>query len=73
MGGVVEEFLRWLWGAFPGLVRVFSTVFAWNERSVGVLRKNGFEFEGRRSGAIWKDGRLGDELEFACLRPGLRV
>lgn len=71
MGDVVAGFMSWVWVAFPGLVRVHSGLFARNERSAAVLRKNGFVFEGRHRAAVWKNGKLEDELAYARLRPGL--
>jgi ribosomal-protein-alanine N-acetyltransferase len=71
MREVVKGFIEWTWERFPGLVRVHAEVFAGNERSVGVLREAGFVFEGRRRGAVWKEGRVRDAEEWAVVREGV--
>lgn len=70
MGEVVVRFVEWAWDVFPGLVKIHSEVYASNERSAGVLKKSGFEYEGRQRCATWKDGKMVDTLAYACLRPG---
>ncbi|MGH7915861.1 MAG: GNAT family N-acetyltransferase [Candidatus Binataceae bacterium] len=51
------------------LERIEAGVFAWNGASVRVLEKAGYTFEGRLRRSIIKDGRLGDRLIYARLRP----
>ena len=73
MQEVVRRFVEWAWEAFPGLIRVHAEIFAANERSASVLRRVGFEYEGRQRAATWKDGKIGDTLMFAIVRPGLAL
>lgn len=49
------------------LRRLQAEVFAWNPASARVLEKNGFELEGTRRRAIFKDGELIDEWIYARL------
>ena len=52
-----------------GLLRVHAYVFATNSASVRVLEKAGFELEGRMRNAVFKNGRVLDQLLFAKLGP----
>lgn len=47
------------------LVRIDTTVLAWNAASARVLEKNGFLQEGINRNGILKDGRLVDRLVYA--------
>ena len=51
------------------LVRVQTGVFAWNEASMRVLEKCGYEREGVLRQGAFKDGQLVDCVLFAKLRP----
>jgi RimJ/RimL family protein N-acetyltransferase len=51
------------------LLRLEAGVFSWNPASARVLEKCGFELEGRHRQKVVKDGRIGDELCYALLRP----
>lgn len=51
------------------LARLYAQVFAPNEASAQVLRKAGYELEGRLRQAVTKDGQTFDALLFACIRP----
>jgi [ribosomal protein S5]-alanine N-acetyltransferase len=50
-----------------GLTRLDAPVFAWNQASMRVLEKNGFEREGLMRQSMLKDGRLVDRVLFARL------
>ena len=52
-----------------GLRRIDSSAFAWNPASARVLEKAGLVYEGRRIGAIIKDGQLTDHLLYGLVRP----
>jgi len=49
--------------------RLEAGVFSWNAASARVLEKAGYVLEGRCRQAVVKDGRLGDRLLYALLRP----
>jgi RimJ/RimL family protein N-acetyltransferase len=55
--------------AFPAVQRLEAGVFDWNAASARVLEKAGFTFEGRLRRAVTKEGRVGDLLMYARLRP----
>lgn len=55
---------------FP-LERLQAFVFEWNPASARVLEKAGYTFEGRLRRSIVKDGRIGDSLVYARLRPAV--
>ncbi len=58
---------RWLFGL--GAARVFLTIVAGNETSVGVARRAGFLYEGTmRAQGVWQGQRC-DVMYFAALRP----
>lgn len=52
-----------------GLIRIFASVFEGNDRSMNVLRKAGFELEGRRRRAVVKHGQVLDDYLFALVHP----
>ena len=56
--------------AFPELDvrRIYSSVFPWNPAPSRALEKAGFSFEGRRKGAVLKDGQITDELLYGLVR-----
>jgi [ribosomal protein S5]-alanine N-acetyltransferase len=49
-----------------GLVRVYAIPFAWNAASARVLEKAGYVLEGRMRRSAIKDGRIIDQLLYAC-------
>lgn len=54
------------WGfANLDIERIYAGVFSWNPASSRVLEKVGYTFEGRLHNAIYKDGRVLDELVYA--------
>lgn len=57
----VRQFMPYLRTTFPDLVRVYASVFAYNTPSMRVLEKNGFELEGIRRRAVFKNGELHDD------------
>lgn len=50
------------------LVRLVSPVFEWNPASMRVLEKCGFVREGVRHKAVFKDGKIIDEVVYVRLR-----
>jgi RimJ/RimL family protein N-acetyltransferase len=58
----------WLF-ATTSLERLFACVFETNPASTRVLEKAGYQLEGRMRRAVFKDGRVFDQLLFARLRP----
>ncbi len=73
MSEVVKAFVPWVWETFgPELVRLGANVFAWNEASAKVLKKAGFEYEGRQKVAVFKNGKLRDTVMLGLVRPGVQ-
>jgi RimJ/RimL family protein N-acetyltransferase len=54
------------------LERLWAGVFEWNLASARVLEKAGYTREGTLRRAVFKDGRIGDQLLYARLRPPAR-
>lgn len=52
------------------LTRVFALPFAHNPASARVLEKAGYQLEGRLRRAAIKEGRIIDQLLYACVAPG---
>jgi RimJ/RimL family protein N-acetyltransferase len=52
-----------------GYQRLQAGVYEWNPGSARVLEKCGYQLEGRMRRAVIKDGRVGDVLLYARLRP----
>jgi RimJ/RimL family protein N-acetyltransferase len=70
--GIATEALRALTDyAFAtfDICRLEARVFDWNPASARVLEKAGYTLEGRARSAVVKDGRLGDRLLYALVRP----
>lgn len=53
------------------IIRLFAKVFAYNQASMHVLQKNNFVLEGISRLAVFKNGDLWDEHNFALLKPGV--
>lgn len=51
------------------ICRLEAGVFDWNPASARVLEKAGYTLEGRARLSVFKDGRLGDRLLYALVRP----
>jgi RimJ/RimL family protein N-acetyltransferase len=67
MTDVVRRFTDYAFATWD-LNRIYANVFAWNEASVRVLEKAGYQFEGRQRSATVKDGRVVDNLMYAVVR-----
>ncbi|KAJ6505411.1 acetyltransferase [Mycena sanguinolenta] len=68
MTEAVVAFSKWAFETVPDLLRLESGIFGGNERSMAVLRKAGYTFEGRKRNAIFKNGKILDMHMFALLR-----
>ena len=70
--GIATEALRavtdYAFATFD-VIRLEAGVFGWNPASARVLEKVGYTLEGRMRQAVVKDGRVGDRLLYALLRP----
>jgi RimJ/RimL family protein N-acetyltransferase len=51
------------------ICRLEAGVFDWNPASARVLEKVGYVLEGRARLGVFKDGRIGDRLVYALVRP----
>jgi RimJ/RimL family protein N-acetyltransferase len=67
---LVRGLLIYIWETFD-VQRLEAEVFAWNPASARVLEKNGFELEGTRRNAIFKDGQVIDERMYVLFRPSV--
>jgi len=70
--GIATEAVRAVTGyAFAtfDVCRLEAGVFEWNPASARVLEKAGYALEGRARLGITKDGRTGDRLLYALVRP----
>jgi ribosomal-protein-alanine N-acetyltransferase len=70
--GIATEALRAMTAyAFErfDICRLEAGVFDWNPASARVLEKNGYVLEGRARLGVIKDGRMGDRLLYALVRP----
>lgn len=65
---VVGRFMDWAWETYPWILRFEARVFGWNTASQRVLLKIGFEKEGIRKAAVWKNGQVTDIVCFAKVR-----
>jgi ribosomal-protein-alanine N-acetyltransferase len=77
MSEAVSAFMDWIFenlkvkdkdGAEVGLMRVWAGMFDQNETSVMLVKKAGFEFEGRLRASVWKHGVVMDQLLYAMTR-----
>ena len=50
------------------LERIYAAVFGWNMASARVLEKAGYRLEGRFRNAVFKDGRITDQLMYGIVR-----
>ena len=53
---------------YTGMIRIYARVFSTNAGSIRVLEKAGFEQEGRFKNAVFKEGKLCDQLQYAKLK-----
>jgi ribosomal-protein-alanine N-acetyltransferase len=70
--GIATEVLRAMTEyafAHFDICRLEAGVFDWNPASARVLEKAGYTLEGRARLGVVKDGRLGDRLLYALVRP----
>ena len=51
-----------------GLTRIFAAVFEWNQGSMRVLEKAGYQLEARLRKAAIKEGRIIDEYQYAKVK-----
>lgn len=67
----VKAFTVWLFETWPELNRLEAVAEGKNEASIRVLKKSGFVEEGRKRGAIFKRGKVIDEVVLGLLREDL--
>jgi len=60
---IIDYAFKWL-----NLNRISSSAWDFNKRSIGFHKKVGFEREGIRRQAVFRDGQFRDELIFGLLR-----
>ena len=70
MTEAVGKFCDYAFECF-GLVRIYAEPYANNQGSVRVLEKAGFTLEGRMQCSVIKDGKIGDQLLYAKIKPAL--
>ncbi|KAJ6465521.1 acyl-CoA N-acyltransferase, partial [Mycena vitilis] len=68
MTEVVAAFSRWAFETNPELLRLEAAVYSGNAGSMAVLRKAGYTLEGRKRNAVFKHGKVLDNLIFGLLR-----
>jgi len=69
--GIMKDSLRLLheWGWLSlGLERIWAEAYAFNERSIGILKKLGYREEGRLRSHVYRDGRRWDSVMLGLLR-----
>ncbi|ROW18367.1 hypothetical protein VPNG_00191 [Cytospora leucostoma] len=64
----VRGFSDWAFATFPGVLRLEASVFEGNGASEAVLLKAGYQREGVRRKAVWKNDRALDLVYFGLLR-----
>ena len=69
MSIVVPAFVSWTWQTFGILVRMNGETYESNAASGKVLAKAGFQFEGRRPDACYKNGKIEASVMWGALRP----
>ena len=73
----VRAFCDWAFGESGivegGLIRIWAGTMAHNPASGRVLEKAGFTFEGRHRCAIFKAGKVRDQLVYALIAPGVEA
>lgn len=67
MSQAVHAFTAYAFATFD-LCRIYATVFEWNPSSGRILEKAGYKLEGRLRKSVTKDGRIIDQLLYACVR-----
>lgn len=67
---VAIAFSRWIFDTFPWISRIDADAYSWNGGSQKVLKKAGFDYEGRQRLKAHKDGKVGDLVLFGMLREG---
>lgn len=73
MTEVCKAWIAWVWKAYPELERLEAVVYSWNPNSTKVLKKIGFEEEGRSRAAVFKFGKRCDLLRFGMVREGITI
>ncbi|KAJ0121052.1 cetyltransferase [Diaporthe amygdali] len=64
----VAAFTAWAFATFPDLLRMEAKVYEGNGASDAVLKRAGYQFEGVRRKAIWKNGESLDQRDYGLLR-----
>lgn len=61
------------WKTYPELERLEAGVYSWNANGTKVLKKIGFEEEGRSKAAVFKFGKRCDMLHFGLVQEGITI
>lgn len=67
----IGGFVRWVFATWPALNRIEGNVYGSNKASIRLLSNCGFVEEGRKRGAVEKNGELLDLVVFGLLRDDL--
>lgn len=71
--GITTQALRaaadWAFATMDELTRLYAPIFDWNEASQAVVRKAGFQLEGRMPFSAIKDGRVIGRVLYGRYRP----
>lgn len=67
MTEAVQACTAYAFATFDG-ARLHAHVYAWNQASMRVLEKAGYQREGWLRASVWKDGQLADSALYAHIR-----
>lgn len=68
MTEVVVGLSRWIFEQVPTLLRLEASVVEENEGSMKVLKRAGYQYEGTRSIAVYKNGKISNVVLFGLTR-----
>ncbi|KAM0449460.1 hypothetical protein ACHAO4_007478 [Trichoderma viride] len=68
MTEVIAGLSRWVFEQVPTLLRLHASVIEENEGSMKVLKRAGYEYEGTKRMAVYKDGKTSNIVMFGFTR-----
>jgi ribosomal-protein-alanine N-acetyltransferase len=68
MTEVVAGLSRWVFEQVPTLLRLEASVVEENEASMKVLKRSGYQYEGNKNMAFYKNGKISNVLLFGLTR-----